>query len=58
MTIGVEPIMPSFLAANIRRKFYGEAKEDKIYQTLLCARDVARRNNEDSIHESKEDHDR
>jgi hypothetical protein len=42
----------------VRRKFYGEAKEDKIHQTLLYARNVARRNNEDSIDKSKEDHDK
>jgi hypothetical protein len=42
--------------ANVRQKFYVEAKEDEIHQTLGFARDVARRNNKDSIDE-EEDHD-
>jgi hypothetical protein len=57
MTIRVKPNMPSFPAANVRRKFYSEAKEDEIHQFLLYARDIARRNIEDSNDESKEDHD-
>ena len=58
MLYGVEPNMPSLPAANVRRKFYGEAKEDEIHQTLLYARDVARRNNQDAQDDYKEDHDR
>ena len=58
MLYGVEPNMPSLPTADVRRKFYGEAKEDEIHQTLLHARDVARRNNEDAQDESKEDHDK
>jgi hypothetical protein len=52
LTFGFEPNMPSFLAANVWQKFYGEAKEDEIHQTLLYARNIANRNNEDSIDES------
>ena len=58
MLYGVKPNMPSLPTAEIRRKFYGEAKEDEIHQTLLHARDVARRNNKDAQDDSKEDHDR
>ena len=58
MLYGVEPNMPSLPTADVRRKFYGEAKEDEIHQTLLYARDVARRNNEDAQDDSKEDHDK
>ena len=50
--------MPSLPTADARRVFVGEAKEDEIHQTLLHARDVARRNNEDVQDYSKEDHDR
>jgi hypothetical protein len=37
MTFGVEPKH----AYIVRRKFYGEAKEDEIHQTFLFSRDVA-----------------
>jgi hypothetical protein len=57
MKFGVKPNMPSLLAAKTRRKFYVEAKQDEINQTLLSARDISGRNNDDIIDESKEDQD-
>ena len=53
MLYGVEPNMPSLPTANVKRKLYGEAKEDEIHQKLLHAIVVARRNNKNAQDENK-----
>jgi hypothetical protein len=48
LTYGIEPRMPDFPGPELRRKFYGESSTDDLIRRLLLARDVARRNNEES----------
>ena len=48
LTFGMEARSPSFMAPDVRRKFYGESTTDELMHRLLTARDVARRNNEDA----------
>jgi hypothetical protein len=49
MTFGVGTNLPSLTEAIERRKFFYEAKDDEIHKTLLFARDIAHRNNEDAM---------
>lgn len=54
ITFGMEPRLPSFPGPDLRRKFYGESSSAQLHQRLLYARDVARRNNENSTEENEE----
>ena len=54
LTFGLEPRLPSFPEPDLRRKFYGESSSAELHQRLLYARDVARRNNENSTEENEE----
>jgi hypothetical protein len=52
---GIEPRLPTFPGPDLRRKFYGESTSAELHRRLLYARDIARRNNENSTEESEED---
>jgi len=48
LTYGIEPRQPNLPGPDVRRKFYGESSSDELLLRLLTARDVARRNNEET----------
>ena len=58
LTFGNDARLPNFPAPDLRRKFYGETTSDNLHHTLLYARDLARRNNEDAAEKFKGYHDR
>jgi hypothetical protein len=58
VTFGIEPRLPNLPGPDLRRKFYGESSSAELHQRLLYARDIARRNNENSTEENQENFDK
>ena len=48
LTYGQEPRLPNLPTPDLRRKFYGESSSAELYQTMMFARDTARRYNEEA----------
>jgi hypothetical protein len=53
VTFGLKPRLPNFPGPDLRRKFYGESSSAELHQRFFYARDIARKNNQNSTEENQ-----